>query len=366
MFSQGAWVSVAVALGATACADARKTQREIVLEKIPAGVTAVVVAEGKALAGVRMRQVVDVLRPELPSSVGCAIDAALACDELALGIGRDHSLTLVVATRADVKCPALSQVANGLWVATLGGGGIADASAVLADDAFARARRYLASAPIAMAMAFDGGELIATARPDPLEAWLALDTSPALAPQLETALRAQLARMGSEPTTSPLAAHVEIVRTGPQVVARLARAADFDLAAAVRTLRAWSRRPQPRPAVALACPPLGELVTACSDANAQLVVTTKSAQQAVALLVAARCSPVVQNQSVRGLRLEADVPALGLRAGDVIVGSAGRLVTSKALLVEALSREAAGGGTSLTIRRGILERVVRIETARKE
>lgn len=370
------WVLVAVAMLLT-CGNARRSKREIVLEKLPAGVTAVVVAAGSALAHPRVRRVIDVLRPELPSSIGCAIDAALACDELAVGIGADRSFTLVVATRAEVRCAALSQIEQGIWVATLGGGSVVDADAppALADATFERARPYLARAPIGFAMAFQGGELIGTAQPDPLEAWLAFDTSPELAPALEKALRARLARMGSEPTTSPFAARISLVREGPQVIGRLARADDeADLAAAVRTLRDWSKpaaiAPAPGPATGLACPAPIDPIVSCREIAGEplrgIELTAKSAKAAVALVTTSKCSPVVTNQTVRGLRLDVDIPALGLVAGDVLFGSAGRLVTSKAVLVDALAREAATGQTSLTVRRGILERVIRIREPQKE
>lgn len=378
MISRPVWVPLAVAT-LLACGNARRSKREIVLEKLPAGVTAVIVAEGATLAHARARRVIDVLRTELPSSLGCAIDVALGGDQVALGIGADRSFTLVVATRAEVDCATLSQIERGIWVATQGGGVVAAADGalpVLADATFERARPYLSRAPIAFAMAFQGGELIGTAQTEPLEAWLAFDTSAELAPALEKELRARLARMGSEATTSPLAARISLVREGPQVVGRLARGDDgeVDLAAAVRTIRDWSRpapvAPAPGPVAGLACPAPIDPIVSCAELPGSeplrgIVLTARSAKAAVALVTTSRCSPVITNQTVRGLRLEVDIPALGLVTGDILFGSAGRLVTSKAVLVETLAREAASGETSLTVRRGILERVIYIRRIRE-
>ncbi|MGN6104769.1 MAG: hypothetical protein ACTHU0_06690, partial [Kofleriaceae bacterium] len=192
MTSRGLWVWIAVA----ACRGAAPSARDRVLEQLPAGVELVATADSGALTDPRFRPVVDALRPLLPSSAGCAIDAALAGDAVALGVGPGQ-LTLVVASRRrpDAACSALSRIDDGLWVATLGAGAAADHGAAVATASFARARPYLARAPVAVAMVAAGGQLIATAQPSPLEAWMAIDTTEALAAPLEARLRDELAQL---------------------------------------------------------------------------------------------------------------------------------------------------------------------------
>ncbi|HLL25248.1 MAG TPA: hypothetical protein VK427_24100, partial [Kofleriaceae bacterium] len=136
MTSRALWVLSAVA----ACRGNEPESRTRVLETIPAEVTTVAVADGKALGHPRFRAVVDVLRAEVPAGFDCVVDAALAADVVAAGVHASGDAVIAVATRAQVSCAALSQTADGLYVATVGNGVPATSGSVLAAPAHARAR----------------------------------------------------------------------------------------------------------------------------------------------------------------------------------------------------------------------------------
>lgn len=351
-----AFVVVAAACGG----DDARAPRERVLARIPAGVMAVVAADGEALAHARTRAVIDVLRPRWPARLGCAIDAALAADHVALGVTPARAAVLVLETRAEVRCAALSRVATAgdraTWVATLGSAAPVEASgprdpassAVLGDARFARARPYLLRAPVAVAIDVPGGSAIATATPEPAAAWLAIDMAPMFADAAERHVRGYVERLVGEPQAADLARGIEIQRTGAQIVARLdALPATADLPAAVRVLLGWHGGPRPRGAgAAFTCPPLAAPIVRCT-AGTRFEVSALAA--AVAPLIAARTAPVIANGVVAGLRLEASIPTLGLRVGDVVVAAQGQPIATRAQLAEVLG--GARGVAHLTISR---------------
>src|SRR6188508_3882096 len=117
MISRAIWVLIAMGCGGDAPAA-----RSRVLDKIPAGVTSLGVADARALAGPRFRPLVDALRGELPAGFDCVADAALQGEQVAAGVTPSGDVTVAIATRAKVACPALSQIEDGLWIATLGRG----------------------------------------------------------------------------------------------------------------------------------------------------------------------------------------------------------------------------------------------------
>ena len=295
-----------------------------------------------------MRPVVDALRPELPSSLGCVIDAALTADNVALGIGADRAFTVVIASRIEPsKCPALSKLESGLWIATLGGATPAASAAdsVLASDRFVRARPYLTKAPIALASVLKLGSLIATASPEPLEAWLAFDTSDTFAPLAEAWLRDQLRRVVAEPATAPFAT-VEIQRTGPQIVASWTHPGSGDLALGVRKLLAWQHVAAP-PAPTSVCPAkLEPPVIACANG----VFEVSSFTSLELLVLAAKLDPVIASGMVNGLRVASKIPPLGIEAGDILIAVNGRQLTSRTLLEVAFVRPIANPPT-LTVQR---------------
>lgn len=337
----------ALALALAACA-AEPPPRERVLARIPASSIAVLAAGGPSLAHPRLRAVVDVLRPAWPSRLGCAIDAALAADHVALGISQARSATLVIESRAKVRCPALAKLADGLWVATLGEPesvtGARGQPSVLDDPKFARARAYLVSAPIALTIDVPGGSAIGTATAAPLEAWLALDVHPLFADVIENRVRGYLDGLRGDPATGPFASHVEVTRTGSQIVARLGGTIDADLAGATRAVLAAHARVTPVARASYLCPPIAPPLIACEPGN-RLAVTALG--PAVTPLIDASLAPVVANGSIDGLRLTAPVPALGLLTGDVVVAAQGRKVAHRIALAEILRR--AHGSLALTI-----------------
>jgi hypothetical protein len=336
--------TAAVALVIAACAGGDPSPRDRVLARIPASSMAVLAAGGPSLAHPRMRAVVDVLRPAWPSRLGCAIDAALAADHVALGISQTRSATLVIDTRAEVTCPALRTVGAGLWVATLGEAPPATGVSVLDDPRFARARPYLASAPIALALDVPGGSAIAAATAAPLEAWLALDVHPLFTDVIEQRVRRYVTGLRSDRATSPFASHIAITRTGSQIVARLDGAVDADLAVAMRSLIAAHGKVEPRAQARYVCPPIVPPLIACQPGTN---LSFTSLGPAVTPLIDAPLAPVVANGVVDGLRLTAPVPGLGLVTGDVVVAAQGRKVAHRIALAEILRR--AHGSLALTI-----------------
>lgn len=308
--------------------------RERVLARIPGTSIAVVAASGPSLAHPRLRAVVDVLRPVWPSRLGCAIDAALGADHFALGITQARSAILVIETRAVVRCPALAKVTDRIWVATLGDAERV-ATSVLDDPKFSRARPYLATAPIALAIDVPGGSAIGTATAAPLEAWLALDVHPLFADVVENRVRGFIEGLRRAPTTDAFASHIQVTRTGSQIIARLAAAPDADLAGATRAVLAAHARVAPAVRSRWLCPPIASPLIACESGN-RLVVSALGA--AVTPLIDTSLTPVVANGVVDGLRLSAPVPTLGLLAGDIVRAAQGRKLAHRIALAEVLRR----------------------------
>src|SRR5258705_47001 len=112
-----AWVLAAAASNRSA--DDGEPPRARVLAKLPAASIAVFAADGHALVQPRFHAIVDVLRPEIPSSLDCVVDAALGSEHVAIAVTRERGVAIAIDTRLPVKCRALSHV-DGLWVATLG------------------------------------------------------------------------------------------------------------------------------------------------------------------------------------------------------------------------------------------------------
>ena len=239
--------------GAAACDRPAPTLRDRLLAAIRGDAVIVAVADSRAIAHPRVRGVLDVIAARWPARMGCVLEAAFAGEAAALTVDRSGSVTALIATSGTPRCAALSQREPGVWIATIGAGPGAQATSVLDDARFARARPYLTSAPFA-AVSLDDPHLLATAQPDPLEAWLAVD-APGHAQDIERAISDQLARMRRDPATAALAAHLRTSRAGDdQVVLRLEGPLDGDLAVAARALLAGLEE-QARPAAApFACP----------------------------------------------------------------------------------------------------------------
>lgn len=347
-----------VGLGTGGCGRTAPTPRERLLAELGGDAVTVVVGDARAIAHSRLRGVLEVLGAQWPATMSCVVAAAFAGQQAALTIDGAGNLTVVIASAARPECPALSQRDAGLWIATIGAGPRAASGRLLDEPRFARARGYLLGEPIAGASIVTSGagawhagvhSIVAAAQPDPLEAWIALDVAdPSAGDALATAVSALIGRMQGEPSTAPLAAKLRVSRAAPgQVVVQLTGPIDGELAAATRTLLAWSDA-RVRPAAArFTCPVLSDPNITCRDDTRFRV---SSLARALAPLVAdGRPMPLVSNGLIGGLRLDAAVATLGLVPGDVIVALAGRPVTSRAMLTELIER--ARGATTLTIRR---------------
>jgi hypothetical protein len=205
---------------------------------------------------------------------------------------------------------------------------MAHGASVLDAGRFERARPYLLASPIAAAIARAGGTIVAAAQPEPLDAWLVFDTTPSLAEAAHARIAGAVAQLAKRPVTGPFAQHVEVTRTGAQVRATLHGPVDADLALAVRLaideLEPVAVPPEPWP-----CPPPTFPVARCAPGP---VFTVTSVVEALRPLQAQRLEPVIGNTRVRGLRLTGAVPALGLLAGDVLVGVDGRPLGERAQL----------------------------------
>lgn len=340
----------ALLCGGIACVACRSPAapppRERVLAKIPADAQLVVAADGPALASPRIRAVVDVLRPRWPARFGCVIDAALASEHAAVGISEARDVTVVIATRAKIECAPLSRLGGDLWVATLGNGKPAVGGSVLDSETHARARSYLATAPIAASIVAPGLAVLATLAVDPVEGWLAIDTVEAASALAEQRLRGVVDRMARAESTAALAKAIEISHDETQVIARLHAPADLDLSIAVRTVLGWYGGGGARVASGFACPPLAPPIVGCANGTA---LTVTALADAVAPLVDAEVAAVVENERVAWLRLDRAVPALGLARGDRILAVDGRHLASAAQLGELL--RAARRTVSITIQR---------------
>lgn len=344
-------IAISVGLAVAACHRPAPTARERVLAGLPADAIAVAAADGRALSHPRIRGALDAAAARWPAGLGCLVDAAIASDAVGLAVDRAGDVIVIAALPRPPRCPALSQREPGLWIATLGAGPSGATGSVLDDPRFARARPYLASAPIAAA-AIGDVHVVAAVQPDPLDAWVAIDV-PGGADAIARDAAALIARLAREPATAALAGRLRSSRPGPtQLVVRLTGALDGELAAAVRTVLAWADAPAgAAPAApAFACPTPAPEVT-CTGGTRYRVASL--ATDLAPIVTIGRPAPIVVDGSVTGLRLGAAIPGLGLEAGDVVVAIAGRLVTSRTMLADRLAH--ARVATTLTIRRGAAE-----------
>ena len=329
--------ALALAVVAAACRHA-PSERDRVLAQLPANAYLVATADGAALSAHAIRGALDAIGPYAPASWSCVLDAARAADAAGVAIGDDGVLVAIVA-RAPLAapCAALSRYEPDLWLATIGGlAPAADrAASAAAAPRWARARDYLTSAPIALALADVSARaprLIAVARTTPLELWLAIDGPPG--PQLASLVE------------SWRAAKLEIATTGDQIVVRSRGLGDGDLADLARRALATAVPPPPVAALAVACTP-GGVVVGCR--GRELVV--RSVRAALGELAAASGDPIVAGGVVAGVRVQSDVLGGAVRAGDVVLGLDAHRVTSHAELA-GLAPATAATRAALAVRRG--------------
>ncbi len=338
---------------AAACHREPPSARHQLLTRIPGDAQLVVVAEGRAISHPRIRGVLDAVAARWPATMGCVLEAAFAGEQAGLAVDAAGNTTVLVMTRAEVKCPALSKVEPGLWIATVGAGGVATGTSVLEAPALARARPYLESAPIA-AVSLGRANVLATAQPDPVEAWLAIDAG-ANADRIEKRVRELLSKMTLDPSTRAIAARLATERKGAQIVVRLAPG-DGDLAIAARTVLGWTEERARTASSAFACPAPTAAIT-CTGGTSFRVGSI--AGDLAPLVSDGKPTPIVANGTVTGLRLESSVAQLGLETGDVVIAVGGRLVTSRAMLADQIQR--AKGTTTVTVRRRTSETVLHFD-----
>jgi hypothetical protein len=331
------------------CRSEESATRDRLLGQLPGDAVAVVVAEGRAIAHPRIRGVLDAVASHWPLGMACVVEAGFTSEQIGLSIDGKSNITVLVATRVDPTCAALSQREPGLWIATIGAGPGPAASSVLDGERFARARSYLRTSPIA-AVVLGDARVIAAAAPEPLEAWVAIDAPPTPADAIARRITDQIGKLRADPSTAALAANLRLSRPGDsQVVVALDDAAGVDLAAAMHTALGWiEQRARPDPA-RFTCPAQSlwsEI--ACSNGTSFQVPSLGRALE----LIAARgqMEPVVTDGAVTGLRLGAAVDALGLVAGDVVVAIDGRPVVSRAMFLHLLAQ--AHTEAAVTVRRG--------------
>ena len=312
MISRAVW-----ALLAAGCGGDAPSARARVLDKIPADATSLVVADGRALAHPRFRPLVDVLRGEVPAGFDCVVDAALAGEQIAAGIAPSGDVTVALASRAAVKCAALSRVDDGLYIATLGAATPATGATAERARAQPRAQPFLRDAPIELVTTVGKVRIHATAAPEPLAAWASFDAPDAAAASVvATTLETRVKRI-----SVPIA----IERTGSQVVARLG-ASDADLAAVLRDALSQTETT----ARAFPCPPQNTppVIACAAKEHEHLELEVYSTASAVDELIAARKETVIANGRVEGIRLRDDLTTFGLASGDTLVAIDGKHVTA--------------------------------------
>jgi hypothetical protein len=355
MAGRFAIVLVAVA----ACRSGDSTARDRLLGQLPGDAVTVVVAEGRAIAHPRFRGVLEVIASHWPRGMACVVEAGFTSEQVGLSIDGASNITVLVATRADPGCAALSQREPGLWIATIGAGPRRAAGSVLDGEPFARARSYLRTSPIA-AVVLGDARMIAAAAPEPLQAWLTIDVpgvpaagSPSPAETIAHGIAAQIDKLRADPSTAALAANLALSRpAASQVLVALDDGPGIDLAAAMRTALGWiEQRARPDPA-RFVCPAeaIGSTIT-CSNGTSFRVPTLG---RTLALIAGdGRLEPVVTDGAVTGLRLGAPVDAFGLVAGDVVVAIDGRPVGSRTMFLHLLAQ--ARIEATVTVRRGTTE-----------
>ncbi|MGE5184672.1 MAG: hypothetical protein ACM31C_21520 [Acidobacteriota bacterium] len=315
----------------------------------------VAAADGPVLADPVLRKAFDALRPRVSDQLGCVIDAALAADAVAVAGTRTTGAVIAIAAASPPPaCPALSRVADDLWVATIGDATVAPAreASVLAVSRWARARRYIEDAPVALAIDLGGAHLVAAAQVAPFQAWATLDAPPAIAAFAEARLRARLD--GWRIAGAAPAAKVRAERAGGQLVVR-ADSLDADelgkLAPALLD-DLVDPPPPPRAAPRLECPDR-KIVERCTGPTSFDVVSVSGA---LAEMLFVPTTPVAASGAVIGLRLEADPPLL-LRRGDIVLGIDGVPVRAQRDLVQ-LVEDRSRTRAAVAVRRAGVDLVV--------
>lgn len=277
-------------------------------------------ADGTAL--VAWRRAVEIARPYAPAPFSCVIDAALSADAAALAHGEAGTTIVIVGPPPAAACPALARIATDTYVATLGDSTVDHGLG----PQWSRARDYLATAPIALAVDLGKRHVLAAAEQG--TAWLAIDAADADAAQRE--LTAAIARWQS------LGRRLAVTRNGTQVIVRATALDPDELATLAHDVLA-QLDPMPSHAVPAFAP-----------------VRVPSMPDALAQLGNALGQRVVENGDVIGVRLKA--PLWSLVTGDIVLGIDAHRMTSAAEL--AALATALPKRLSVAVRRGDTDAVI--------
>jgi hypothetical protein len=354
-----AWVVICTALAA--CGSSTPTARERALAQLPGDAGLVATADGPALGDPTIRRVIDAARSHLPRALDCLVDVAQTGEAIAIA-SSPGGVTIAIITRAVVaRCPALSQINDDTYVATIGEGALATSrsGSVLSAARWAPVRGYLKGESIAIA-AFDvlgAQQIVFAAQPAPLDAWLAIDT--ANVDRAQEVL--ELFRERWRTTSVSLATRVRPTRTTTQLLVQVERLEGDDLVTiASDALTALERSATPRVATVLACPPIGRFgITSCRDGGTTYEVTALALALVGMTGGEKALEPHVAGGDIAGLRLT-ETPVLGvLRKGDVVVGLGTRRLTRKEQFSELVAEGEAEGELLVTVRREGVDFVLR-------
>jgi hypothetical protein len=341
---------VAIFAGIIACSTRTPTARERALTELPSTAQLVAAADGAALASPTFRRLLDVARPHVPAKLGCVIDAAQTCEAIALAVDLNVGTTIVIITHAVVaSCPALSRIGDDRYIATVGDGAIADAAKSVAVDArWARARPYLVRDPVALAINDDRVRVIAVAQPEPVDAWLTIDSVDIAA--IERDARAMIARWQAA------SAKLIVTRANNQLAVHTAKLGADELVMIVTDLlKAADSTAAAETAPVFTCPNPGHGITSCTEHGTRYQVT--SIRDTLRALAVADAEPVIESGAVIGVQLTKDADVL-LTRGDIILGLDSQRITNQFQLRE-LARHV-GDHAALAVRRGTSEVVIEL------
>ncbi len=351
------WGRVLISTALAACSSRTPSERERALERIPATAQLILSADGAALGSTAFRRVVDSLIPHVPSSLACVAEAAVTSDAIAVGVQLHVGTTIVLVTHATVeRCPALSKIADHVWIATIGAGAPVSerVKSMLAAPVWERARPYLIREPLAVAAELPHFRLVGVAQPEPVDAWLAVDAVDSVG--VEREIKAMIDRWRTPPTIE-LSGKLALQRKGTQVAVQADGLVVEDLLTILTdTLRVVEApAAAPTPASVFACPATtGNGVVSCHDGTQYKVSSVEAIVRELATVASV---PEIAGGDIVGIRLTGAPPRL-LRTGDVILGIDAHRITHSSQLATLASH--LDGKISLAVRRAGVEAVLEL------
>jgi hypothetical protein len=299
------------------------------------------VADGAALAAPGVREAIDAARAHVPASLGCVVDAAVASD--AVAVAEDPAGIAIVVVGAVPACAALVASGPDVAIAKIGAPALpADGAATAVDDPrWARARTYLAHAPIVAALDLGEHHVVAALQAEPLALWVTIDSAER-APDLGGFL-AQL-------KDTPLAGKLETTSVEHQIVVRATNLTAGELATLARATIDALAAPPPFVRDAFHCPSNGG-ATPCTGSK----LTVASVAATLRDLQSRAREPAVYAGDVIGMRIDQDIGAIGIRRGDIVLGVDERQLDTQLAFPDTLRH------ARLAIRRGTTDFVVDLQ-----